>query len=39
MNVSMIGLGAMGAAMVRNLLAKGVTVTVWNRSRAIVDDL
>lgn len=39
MNVSMIGLGAMGAAMVRNLLAKGVTVTVWNRSRGIVDDL
>lgn len=39
MNVSMIGLGAMGAAMVRNLLAKGVQVTVWNRSRAIVDEL
>jgi 3-hydroxyisobutyrate dehydrogenase-like beta-hydroxyacid dehydrogenase len=39
MNVSMIGLGAMGAAMVRNLLGKGVTVTVWNRSRAIVDEL
>ncbi len=41
MNVSMIGLGAMGAAMVRNLLSKGVTVTVtvWNRSRAIVDEL
>jgi 3-hydroxyisobutyrate dehydrogenase-like beta-hydroxyacid dehydrogenase len=39
MNVSMIGLGAMGAAMVRNLLAKGVKVTVWNRSRAIVDAL
>lgn len=39
MHVSMIGLGAMGAAMVRNLLAKGVKVTVWNRSRAIVDDL
>lgn len=39
MNVGFIGLGAMGAAMVRNLLAKGVTVTVWNRSRAIVDEL
>jgi 3-hydroxyisobutyrate dehydrogenase-like beta-hydroxyacid dehydrogenase len=39
MNVSMIGLGAMGAAMVRNLLAKGVKVMVWNRSRAIVDAL
>lgn len=39
MNVSMIGLGAMGAAMARNLLAKGAKVTVWNRSRAIVDAL
>lgn len=39
MNVGFIGLGAMGAAMVRNLLAKGVAVTVWNRSRGIVDDL
>lgn len=39
MTVSMIGLGAMGAAMVRNLLAKGVTVSVWNRSPAIVEDL
>lgn len=39
MNVGFLGLGAMGAAMVRNLLAKGVAVTVWNRSRAIVDAL
>jgi 3-hydroxyisobutyrate dehydrogenase-like beta-hydroxyacid dehydrogenase len=39
MNVGFIGLGAMGAAMVRNLLGKGVSVTVWNRSRAIVDEL
>ncbi|HJV40926.1 NAD(P)-dependent oxidoreductase [Caulobacter sp.] len=39
MNVGFVGLGAMGAAMVRNLLAKGVEVTVWNRSRAVVDDL
>lgn len=39
MNVGFIGLGAMGAAMVRNLLGKGVAVTVWNRSRAIVDEL
>lgn len=39
MNVGFVGLGAMGAAMVRNLLAKGVSVTVWNRSRAIVDEL
>lgn len=39
MNVGFVGLGAMGAAMVRNLLGKGVQVTVWNRSRAIVDEL
>jgi 3-hydroxyisobutyrate dehydrogenase-like beta-hydroxyacid dehydrogenase len=39
MNVGFVGLGAMGAAMVRNLLSKGVSVTVWNRSRAIVDEL
>jgi len=39
MNVGFVGLGAMGAAMVRNLLAKGVSVTVWNRSGAIVDAL
>lgn len=39
MNISMIGLGAMGAAIVRNLRAKGVKVTVWNRSPAIVDAL
>lgn len=39
MTISMIGLGAMGAAIVRNLLAKGMKVTVWNRSPAIVDAL
>nr|WP_295107413.1 NAD(P)-dependent oxidoreductase [uncultured Caulobacter sp.] len=39
MNVGFVGLGAMGAAMVRNLLGKGVSVTVWNRSRGIVDEL
>lgn len=39
MNVGFIGLGAMGAAMVRNLLGKGVQVTVWNRSRGVVDEL
>lgn len=39
MNISMIGLGAMGAAIVRNLLGKGMKVTVWNRSPAIVDAL
>jgi 3-hydroxyisobutyrate dehydrogenase-like beta-hydroxyacid dehydrogenase len=39
MNIGFIGLGAMGAAMVRNLLGKGAKVTVWNRSRPIVDAL
>lgn len=39
MNVGFVGLGAMGAAMVRNLLGKGLQVTVWNRSRGIVDEL
>ncbi len=39
MNIGFIGLGAMGAAMVRNLVGKGAKVTVWNRSRAIVDAL
>ncbi len=39
MTIGFIGLGAMGAAMARNLLAKGETVLVWNRSRAIVDAL
>ncbi|RRN62429.1 NAD(P)-dependent oxidoreductase [Caulobacter sp. 602-1] len=39
MNVGFVGLGAMGAAMVRNLLGKGVQVTVWNRSRGVVDEL
>lgn len=39
MNVGFVGLGAMGAAIVRNLLGKGVQVTVWNRSRGVVDEL
>jgi 3-hydroxyisobutyrate dehydrogenase-like beta-hydroxyacid dehydrogenase len=39
MNIGFVGLGAMGAAMVRNLLGKGAKVTVWNRSRPIVDAL
>ena len=31
-DVSVIGLGLMGAALARTLLAKGYCVTVWNRS-------
>ncbi|BAT60718.1 2-hydroxy-3-oxopropionate reductase [Variibacter gotjawalensis] len=37
--VGYIGLGVMGAAMVRNILKAGFSVTVHNRSRAIVDEL
>ena len=32
MDIGFIGLGAMGRAMVENLLEKGHAVTVWNRS-------
>lgn len=39
MNIGFIGLGAMGAAMVANLLDKGHAVTVWNRSPGPVADL
>ena len=39
MDVSFVGLGSMGRAMVRRLLSQGWTVTVWNRSPAAVDEL
>jgi len=39
MNVGFIGVGAMGAAMVPNLLKAGHTVKVWNRSRAAAAAL
>lgn len=39
MNVGFIGLGKMGRHMARHLLDAGFTVTVHNRSRAIVDEL
>ena len=32
MNIAFIGTGVMGASMVRNLLAKGNSVTVYNRT-------
>jgi 3-hydroxyisobutyrate dehydrogenase-like beta-hydroxyacid dehydrogenase len=39
MKVGFIGLGAMGSAMVSNLIAAGHTVTVWNRSEAVTEKL
>ena len=37
--VGVIGLGMMGKPMARNLLRAGFPVTVYNRSRAAVDEL
>ena len=39
MDIGFIGLGAMGKAMVANLLEKGHAVTVWNRSPGPVAEL
>jgi 3-hydroxyisobutyrate dehydrogenase-like beta-hydroxyacid dehydrogenase len=39
MHIGFIGLGAMGKAMVENLLEKGHAVTVWNRSPEPVAEL
>ncbi len=38
-HVSVIGLGAMGTALAKALLAGGHEVTVWNRTRARADAL
>jgi len=38
-DISVIGLGAMGAGIARAFLKEGCRVSVWNRSRAKVDDL
>ncbi|WP_327148966.1 NAD(P)-dependent oxidoreductase [Nocardia sp. NBC_01329] len=38
-SVSIIGLGPMGRAMVRALLAAGTEVTVWNRSSEKADEM
>ena len=38
-NVGYIGLGLMGTPMARRLLAAGLPVTVWNRSRPKADAL
>jgi 3-hydroxyisobutyrate dehydrogenase len=39
MKAGFIGLGAMGAAMARNLAKAGVLDAVWNRSRAKAENL
>lgn len=39
MRVGVVGLGKMGSAIARNLLARGYQVSVWNRSRGAVDAL
>jgi 2-hydroxy-3-oxopropionate reductase len=39
MAVGVVGLGKMGSAIARNLLARGYRVSVWNRSRGAVDAL
>ncbi len=39
MDVGFIGLGAMGAAMARNLVKAGHRVTVWNRSPQAAEAL
>ena len=38
MRVGFAGLGRMGTAMVRNLVAAGHDVTVWNRTQATSDE-
>ncbi|MBI2801345.1 MAG: NAD(P)-dependent oxidoreductase [Gammaproteobacteria bacterium] len=39
MQIGFIGIGAMGAGMVRNLLQAGHAVTVWNRTEARAAEL
>jgi 3-hydroxyisobutyrate dehydrogenase-like beta-hydroxyacid dehydrogenase len=39
MEIGIIGLGAMGREIARNLVAAGHTVTAWNRSGANVDGV
>jgi 3-hydroxyisobutyrate dehydrogenase-like beta-hydroxyacid dehydrogenase len=38
-HIGYIGLGLMGTPMARRLLAAGLPLTVWNRSRAKADAL
>src|SRR5215472_2514219 len=37
--IGFVGLGIMGAGMVKNLAAKGHTVRVWNRTASKAEDL
>jgi len=37
--IGFIGLGIMGAGMVKNLTAKGHTVRIWNRTESKAEDL
>jgi 3-hydroxyisobutyrate dehydrogenase len=37
--VAVLGTGIMGAAMARNLLAAGIKVRAWNRSREKAESL
>jgi 3-hydroxyisobutyrate dehydrogenase-like beta-hydroxyacid dehydrogenase len=39
LHIGMIGLGAMGQAMARNLVRAGHTVTAWNRSGGSIDGV
>ena len=39
MRVGFLGLGRMGTPIVRNLVAAGFPVTVWNRTRSRADEL
>ncbi len=39
MNVALLGTGLLGAGMVENLLGKGHTVSVWNRTAAKAERL
>ena len=39
MKIGFIGLGAMGKGIAKRLVGAGHDVTVWNRSRAAVDEL
>lgn len=39
MKISVLGLGAMGSRVARNLSTAGHTVTVWNRTAAVADQL
>ena len=37
--VAFLGLGRMGSAMARNLLGRGFSLTVWNRTAAVCEPL